>query len=353
MGSPIAMVAARWVIAAGFAGSPGPSGRASEPELPPDALTWNAPPGCPTGGAFADRVESLLGRPWGEFPPRFAVAISIESLGGDRWRLRLGLREDSGAGQRVIEDASCELLTEAAALIVALAVDPVAVMNRQAEPARPAPGPSALPDPEGAAPPPDDARSPTAEPDPVGPADPGPPETESAPSGRVRGAVRVSPLLGAFVLPGLGGGLELAGLVRIGQVSGEAYGRYWFPRDERVEGDPALGGVFRSWAAGLRGCGWLGRGAVSFPLCGALEVGQIIGRGTGVSDSRTGFGTWAGGNATAGVAWSPAPQFAILGAVEGTVAIARPRFEITNIGVLHQPAPVGMRAFFGTEVRFP
>ena len=319
-------------------------------------LTWNAPPSCPTRDDFAARVESLLGRSRGEFPDALGVAVSIESLAPDRWRLRLAVREASGAGERIIEDASCGLLSEATALIVALAVDPVAVLSRQAEATRPGPEPMALaqaPSPQPApAPPVDAAPAPT----PPAPPPPGPvygPVQPAEPMTRVMGGVRVSPMLGAFVLPGVGGGLELAGVVRVGRASGEAYGRYWFPRDHRLEGNPAVGGVFRSWAVGLRGCGWLGRGALGVPLCGAAEMGQIIGRGTGVSDARTGFATWAGVNATAGAAWSPTRQFAVLAAVEGAVAIARPRFEITNVGVLHQPAPVGLRAFIGTEVRFP
>ncbi|MBX3275127.1 MAG: hypothetical protein KF729_32985, partial [Sandaracinaceae bacterium] len=97
-------------------------------------LGWDVPDGCPPASAVHAEVARLLG---GQLPDDVALeAGAVASSRRGRWRLRLTTLMAGVAGERVIEGDACAPLADAAALVLALMIDPLAVAAH----AEPAPG---------------------------------------------------------------------------------------------------------------------------------------------------------------------------------------------------------------------
>ncbi len=97
--------------------------RAAEPDA---WLRWRAPADCPRAAEVEARVATLLGG-------SASAAAELRVVGevrrdGQRWVLRLVARRGGGAQRRTLYHEDCAVLGEAAALLVALAVDPGAVV---------------------------------------------------------------------------------------------------------------------------------------------------------------------------------------------------------------------------------
>ena len=91
-----------------------------------EILQWQAPSPCPSRREFEAAIASDLGRP---LEPRDAGAVTADATarrrGDGRWELDLTLRpRDAPAVARTIVADRCELLAEAAALMIAVAIDP-------------------------------------------------------------------------------------------------------------------------------------------------------------------------------------------------------------------------------------
>src|SRR5690606_19175919 len=88
-------------------------------------LRWEAPAGCPGEAEVLARVIQMTGE-------QAAGSTSLQARGKvqapspGRWTLELELVGETGTGHRSLEAARCEELAEAAALVVAIAVDPQA-----------------------------------------------------------------------------------------------------------------------------------------------------------------------------------------------------------------------------------
>src|SRR5512141_398509 len=93
-------------------------------------LDWVAPAECPTAAQVLEDARGLVTSERPSSPSeRVTVHAVIEPIGDNRWRLSLRV----GSSKRQVEASSCAELGRAAALFLALLVDPL----REAAPAPP------------------------------------------------------------------------------------------------------------------------------------------------------------------------------------------------------------------------
>lgn len=95
------------------------------------SLRWNAPDDCPDDAALVQAVEGVLGQPLTASREQ-QLAISVNVLGGSGgYSAKLSFKGPQGSQERFLEHPECGKLTEAVALLVALAIDPERVKARQ------------------------------------------------------------------------------------------------------------------------------------------------------------------------------------------------------------------------------
>ncbi|MCR9160791.1 MAG: hypothetical protein ACE37F_03850 [Nannocystaceae bacterium] len=302
----------------------------------PAQPTWSAPAGCPSQREVEQEVEALLLEP-SKRPLEYAGKIDVVPAG---YRLQL----DVGATSRVIEAVDCRRLGTAAALIIAVEHDPIAVavavepVVQEPEPERPWPEPPPEPKPPPAAVAP--------RPDPA----PEPPPTRRPFHGTVRAGVGVElgnvPRPGAlFLLAGGVGGprwrVELGGTASL-------------PRDVPVEDRRSFGARATLLAGHARGCWLPGGERVQVPLCGGLEAGGLWARGygPGVSPSaRTQL--WMAALASAGLNYWVSSRFGIMADAELDVALRQPAVTLIGVSDVFRAGAVGARLVVGPVLRFP
>ncbi|MFO7566363.1 MAG: hypothetical protein R6X02_27215 [Enhygromyxa sp.] len=334
--------------------------------LAPLALEWHAPAGCPQRERVDDRLHELLPE-LGELvpigaPARVSVSARIDLADGDRWALSLRFESERGVDERRLSGPECVALADAAALVIAVGVDPLEVSQNLAQGRRgeAAPEPATSPKPSKPAPrvedPHDDAH-----------------EDSHAPldAGREHDQIDESPKLdqrpreeidARFSLALVGGGgygpLQLAG-AGVGLELG-AFGPWWraairglylLPRTQRLAGD--LAGRFDGFGIAARGCAvpWVGQ--VELPICAGLEAGSLRGRGTGSTPAPREAGVpWAAALIGPGLRWPVRDRLALGLDLELLVPITRGGFTIDG-AVVSRLTPVGVRAFAGLELRLP
>lgn len=351
-------------------------------------LDWQAPAGCPDGEVLRARVVDLVGvEATGR--ARLTARARVRGKAG-RWTLELALVREGGQDRRTLSDPDCRALAEAAALVLAVAIDPLARIDGpvpEDSPPDAAGNGSLVPLPPGE-PPATDAVVP--EPLPPGPSDmsvDSPPPTSPAPpnsSPRIEAAPSDSPPPTPSPVPGdrptlrarklqlglrLGAGLGFTRLLP-GPHAALDLGLGLEGRGWRVElaglfvppvrgvaaSDPGIGGVFRLGAGELRGCavpGLRGRPLV-FPLCVGLQLGAMHGRGegSGLPVQQSARSPWVATRFGGALRWRPrAGRVGLWLGLDAIVALIRPAF-VTAGGVpVHEAARVGGQASLGLEIR--
>lgn len=336
----------------------------AEPTTSPAAeavqLTWEAPAACGDEAAVRRGLAAYLREDTAvEAGTGVRAEAVVEEVDGV-FRLRLRTETSSGVTTRETTAEDCSVLVEATALIVAIAVDPSAVVARSDEvPEPPEPAEPEPIEPEPVEPEPIEPEPSETEPSPAserpegvdlvgaGDAEPGPPLP-------VRFGMRVSGGVDVGVLPAVAGGVRLTGAVLGRGWRAELRGDAWLPRTALAEDQ--LGARISLWSVGARGCGVPGvaRVGLEFPLCGGVEAGAM--RGDPVGDRVDGGVTvrepWVAAGASAGLAWSPRRFIALVAQAELTVPLRRAGFRVGEIE-LHRAGPVGGRGLVGLEARFP
>src|SRR4051812_43539607 len=84
------------------------------------ALTWRAPPSCPAREDVVRRIGEIAKSRTGSATPGRSIQVAIEA--GPPWRAEIVV-EGAERGERHLEASTCEALTQAVALVVALAID--------------------------------------------------------------------------------------------------------------------------------------------------------------------------------------------------------------------------------------
>lgn len=320
---------------------PAPAPEAAPQTAPERAgyrLSWAAPPDCPA----EQDVRAAIDRSLGGHPRDRSVdaRVRVSALPGGEYHLELTLAGPD-AGHRELTARDCRELADAAALIVAIAVDPALLERSEAPRVEPTPQglvpqapPPPPPEPDPAtpepAPPPTDPPG-TAEPTTArGPApEPPPPRAD----GRSRAAVslRVAAGPGFAVLPGITAALEVAAGFGGRWWRAEAGLTYWTPRATATGDDPDVGGRFQLAAASGRGCVVPEAAPVRFPICAGLDAGVMIGRGVGADvDARTAVQPWVTVRAGPAIRWRMIPRLALWLGGDVLVPLARPRFHTSG-----------------------
>ncbi len=318
----------------------------------PYELSWSAPEECPRIDSLTTQIDVLLGpdaAPPADGPVR-ATAKVRRGQGGYTLELLL----DTSAAPRELEAPSCSELSEAAALIVAIAVNPDLVVEDASPPEpEPEPEPASEPTPEA-----------TPEPPTPDPTEPGPSphlRTGSAdaaardPGGLPVGLhVRADAGLVWNVLPGAAGQVGLALGVHQHFWRAEARVSYGLPRVVEPRGTPAVGGRFQLLAGHLRGCGVPDVGPLEFPLCAGVQAGGMLGVGRGTIEPVSASAPWAAVEVGPGIAWIPRRtrgRLALIGGVDVLIPITRPAFDTEASGIVHRAGSAGLTGQLGIEFR--
>lgn len=331
-------------------------------------LDWQAPAGCPDQAGVRGRVAAMLAA--GAVEGSDLAATGRVSAAGEGWQLELELVRAGGRERRTLGDRDCAALADAAALMIAVAIDPLAAVVVPQDRAPVVPEvvvpelvpPVAVPEDRPAVPEdrpvvavPEVRVEPVEEPG----ATPvvGPKDRPVVARRRLELGLRAGAGVGfTRILPGPNAALELGlGLEGRGWRV-ELNGGFAPPVQGTASVQPAIGGSFRLGFAELRGCGVpaLRRAPVAFPLCVGLQVGAMHGRGTGdgLMVPLAARSLWIATRVGGALRWRPRDgRVSLWLGLDAIVALTRPEF-VTAGGVrVHRAAQIGGQALFGVEVR--
>lgn len=329
---------------------------AQDGTAPRISLHWQAPAQCPTRTDVLAALEPLSGAPVTEGGEADLHVEATVVSGSHGYSLTLVLDGEQEPQTRVLDSEDCAVLGRAAAIVVAVALDPVTAASNwppapgsEPTPTAAAPNPTFL-EPEPSLLEPELDREPRPKPE----ATPRPrtsrPRTDSALE--YGGGFDVS--LAGRVLPGLGVGLAIAPYLGTARVHGRLLAQYRPQRTTSLPGNDDAGAQFQFVSGGARIC----PNAVptSFrwrvPLCAGFDVGAVIAEGQGAALSRTDAATslWAAFALEAGATVQIAPRVSLYGAFELAVSLSRPQFFLDNGGLLHQSARLGPRGMLGLQI---
>lgn len=326
-------------------------GGPTDPPLdPPVRLRWLAPDDCPNAEAVRARTEALLGH--GLDDPRHPPVdadIAVRGRAG-RWTAALALATRDGRRVRPLRATTCEALADAAALLLAVTIDPTAASSRALLAPSVAPTdrrPTAIPEsvplpPRALAPPP---RSPAA-----------PARELAPPSARVRARPHVFLSASFAAHAGAAPGLALGA----SGASGLAWRRArllltaTFAASARsLELAPGARLDARHGAVALAGCRVFARRRVELPLCAGWFGGTIRASASGLDRARPVRLPSTGLLLFAGLRVLLHRHLALALDLGLQVPVVRPSFLVDGLGVAHRAAPVASGGQFGLELRLP
>jgi len=298
-------------------------------ELPGLLLSWQAPAGCRDRDAVLARIAELLGR-----PPEAGMSHAIEAnvtiaRHEDGYRLELFTRYTNQDGRRMLVAKTCDEVTDTAALVLAVLMNPAlrhsvssgldapASARQASSPegtgANPVPLPPALP-PAAAGSQRDQAPS----------FEPRRPALGARPAWSA--SMRAGPVLAVGLVPGASIGLQVGGAARRSDIelSGALVGVV--PRDATVEGDDRGATVgYLGLSLGISRSIWRGTAArLDFGVAG--NAGLVAASPYGPGALPPGMGGWVGVGPSAMVEHRLAPGAAMFLAGQPSVTLARSRF---------------------------
>lgn len=306
------------------------------------SLRADIPEECADDAEFVHRVEALLGHRL-DAPVSEALGVRLSVLGNAKsgYSAEIVFTSARGEQRRTLEHPSCSKLIEAAALVIALAIDPEAVeaveraRETRGEPAATVAPPAPAPPPV-AAPVRDAASAPTPAPAPA-----------ASPLRGVR--LGLAGALGAGPLPDLGAGLQATLGYRRSAWRVDVIGRYWATRSQSLSVVSEARADLYLATVGVRGC-WLPL-TESWSVAGCLgaDLGEMSGTGVGLDANRTSRARYSALAASASVSytrWRVAPELGF----EFSRALDQPPFGVVNDGGVsetYRPAAWGLLAFLG------
>lgn len=314
-----------------------------------DVDWWDAPAACPDADHAARRITQLGGDP-AVVRPR--VRIEADDAG---FTAHVTIERGSQTESRVLQAEQCGALTEAVALVIAIA------------PTEPGPTPTEEPDAPSTDPlpePPTPAVDPPVKPsaDTSGTRAPvrTPRANRSTPrNSSTRGlryvgiAITGGLSLGAVpgVAPTIGGGVAIGG----GRWRAEARARGTTPTRARADApNDAVEVIATSGTGALRGAFVVQRGRFELPIFGGLELGAVRARSTNASRGTTRASLWSAIEAGVQAGFAPISAVSLALEVAGALHLTRPRFGLhtpTGDVVAFESRRVGFRALAAVEFR--
>ena len=316
-----------------------------------ELLRWEAPGSCPSHARLVAAIAVNLGRP---LAARDAEALTVHAAArrrsDGRWELALTIEpRDAAAVARTVIADQCPLLAEAAALIVAVAIDPDLLAGTQ----EPRAAPTSR-EPNGV---PLEVSAPPAITTPAAiEAAPAPPLTQ--PRRRsIQAAITAAATLDAGALPGPAPGLRVGIGLLTRRMRVEIGALHLFARPAPIAGQDGnkIGSAeIRLTAAQLQACPRFARGRLELPVCAGLELGTMRGQGIGLAGATTDRVVWLAVLADARALGVPIPRLALGLQLGLAVPLLAARFRVRVLDAdLHKAAPVGFRGALTVELRFP
>jgi hypothetical protein len=342
------------------------SARASAEPLERGALRleWNAPGGCPNRVELVERIEALLGARIEDLRPEpIAAKGDVRQVGPSRFELTLETHQSEQRFARSMEAPSCAELSDAGALVLALAIDPT-LAERQAR-AEVGPGTSALPAETPGAPNAEPAPpEPKPEPkkperaavvqtlDTADPRDEPPPAPPKSPPLPLSGVARVEGVADFGSVAAASAGLRVSGAAEIAAFR-VGLGFLWLPPTRsNAEGTSTQGGYIDLLAGQLFGCQLPLRGRFELEACATVELGSIHGVGVGTDTKTEGSALWFGFGGLVTGRLPIATAFALTAGVGAVVVPQGIEFTLENVGVVHDTSPLVVRVTLGIETEF-
>jgi hypothetical protein len=332
-------------------------------------VALEAPSECPKRDALDAELSRLLGDAIARGTPMTArVRIDAKTRG---YRLRLDLKQGrERASQRSLDGESCETLVETAALLIAIAHDPSAVVERRDAPliVEPPPPPPA-PEPPVVVP---VVKAPQPPPAPIAPWSWTTPVPPSAPVA-LGFVLRAGPQFGAGDLPSPHPGFAISTALRVEAYRVEGAFELAAGSASTLDGRPNAGADFIRVAGVVRGCrvivpidgGAFPRPAllstsdrtlgVDFSGCLGVELGTLTGEGFGVSDPQRGTAFWAAPRVDLRLGLGLAGPLGVAADVGLAVPVDARRYVLRgssdgSVLVVHEPAVVAGRAGVMAEI---
>jgi hypothetical protein len=302
-------------------------------------LTWQAPSGCPGDEEVQARLTRALGTELGERGDvRFDAVASAREGGFD---LTLTTHQNGAVQERRIKAASCDALVDALVAQVSLAIHAA-----EGEPA------SAETSAEGSAPEPE--RDSELEPSPAAPPaarrtqEAARPETDDAGS-RVSVIIGAGALLETGAFPEAAFGAEALAGARLGNFNLFALGGILPEQHMALRG--SAGGAFELWFGGAELCYVPAGSTFQLGGCAGLEIGSLGATGWNVANPRESRSLWVAGRVAAWLAARPASStWAFFVSPGMSLPFVRQPFELTSLGIVHEPAALGFRGTAGLEL---
>jgi hypothetical protein len=303
--------------------APGPGEPA--PDDAPIILSWTAPAGCPPEAELRAEIRRLAGPV--PPPPEKPEAHAVVRRGPkESWLLTLTTKAGALGGERKLAASDCGELMRAAALVMALMINPAAGVLL---PPPPPPPPPPLP--------------------PVVVAPPPPP-----PPPPLRFAAGAELAAGSGFLPGpIAPGVALRFAWRTEHLAAELRASFWGSRDTSSPSDPSTGGSFDFVDFGAAGCaGTSTRRRLAAGLCVGAAVDRTHGSGFGVSDPGQAVAWSTGAFLEGNVRVRLTRRNAVRAAAEVSMPFGRPTFALAGIGSVWRPPEFGARGTLGWELNF-
>lgn len=315
------------VLAAVLAPSPG-----TELEL-----QWAAPPQCPQAPTVRAAIDANLGQATFDAALSSIVARGTITPDGGAWQLDVEVSLPSGRVERSVVGRDCEDLASAAGLMIAVALDPLRVVDTVGEPPPSLIRPDAVPQA-------DEEERPELSPR----------RQPLVPKGRER----------LLIEPRVGGVLEIGslGLVRGGVAAGVGFvgprwrvdivAQWWAPRPVRPFGAALDAGVsVQQVGGGARACVRSRVGPVELPTCLGFEAGVAVAGGIGLDEPRNAALPWAAAVVGQELTWVSRRRVGVFVGADAMLHVVRPRFRVADLGIAARTGWVGVRFVVGPLVR--
>ncbi len=296
----------------------------------PLELMWQAPAECPSEADVHADVEKRLG---GSASGKHVLARArVTHREDSSWQVVLSTTQAGTSGERTLDGPTCVAVARATALILALTIDPEALSRRPTPPPLPPP-PTPIPTPPPIA---------------VSPA----PHHGLAATSQLQLSLRASYAVGFGVARDVVSplGLGVAFGARAGRFTVELVAYSFRESDDLT---PLVGGTFWLLAVGGSGCSAvLDTKRIQVGGCAGMEIQRMQGDGFGVSQTRTGWASWAAPTASLFFDLKLTSLVWLATRFDGALPLSHPRFVLENVGPVFQVGAASGRASVGIELRF-
>jgi hypothetical protein len=307
----------------------GPAGTVPPADDLPLDLSWMAPASCPD----ADHERSEIRRRVGLLDPsrqsaRISAEVEIRASTTDLFQLSLRTRIGDTSGERDLAGQDCGELADAAALVLALLINPHAALD----PSPPSPV---------AAPPPPISVAPQSVP------------ADAEYAGRARLAFGIEVVLAGGVLPGLAEGLAGRGFFQHGSFVLAARAGGFLPQDKSAALLPGARASFHLLEAALAVCARTSPGRrFGTMVCLGGAALRLHGESSGVSTPGQATAYWPEALVEVSGQLRLARRLRLRIAGEAHGLGSRPDFAILGLGGVYRPATASLRGALGVDMLF-